>query len=385
MRLALFTDTFHPQVNGVALTLQRLVRYLEIKGIEHQLFAPETAEECVPADNINRSLSFPFMFYPECRIALPNIYKIRKRLEAFQPDLIHVATPFNIGLCGLFYGKRHQIPLVASYHTHFDRYLEHYHLQLAAPLFWRYIRWFHQHCIRTFAPSQETLGLLQQQGIDGLRIWNRGVDCSLFNPERRSSRIRDRYNIKEPFLFLYVGRLAPEKDIDVLTDIMRKLPASCSERVHWLIVGEGPMLGELRSADLPRVTFTGYLKGEQLAEAYASSDLFVFPSSSETFGNVVLESLAAGLPVIGARSGGVQEIIDHGHNGLLCTAKDSEAFVSSVVTMINHPELLLSMGKEGRRYATTQSWDSIFDSLLNNYHQAITENSIHRSLHIDTA
>ncbi|MEX2414837.1 MAG: glycosyltransferase family 1 protein [Paenibacillaceae bacterium] len=385
MRIALFTDTFHPQVNGVALTLQRLVRYLESKGIEHQLFAPETAEESLPADNINRSLSFPFMFYPECRIALPNIYKIRKRLEAFQPDLIHVATPFNIGLCGLFYGKRHHIPLVASYHTHFDRYLEHYHLQLAGPLFWRYIRWFHQHCIRTFAPSQETLGLLEQQGIGGLRIWNRGVDCSLFHPERRSSKLRERYNIKEPHLFLYVGRLALEKDMDVLTGIMRKLPASISEQVHWLIVGEGPMLNELKATELPRVTFTGYLKGEALAEAYASSNLFVFPSSSETFGNVVLESLAAGLPVVGARSGGVQEIIDHGRNGLLCPAKDTDAFVRSILTLIDNPELLVSMGGEGRRYALTQSWDSIFDSLLDNYRQASTESQMHRSLRIDTA
>ncbi len=384
MRIALFTDTFYPQVNGVALTLQRLVRYLESKGIEYQLFAPETTEVYLPAHQINRSSSFPLIFYPECRIALPNIYKIRKRLEAFQPDLIHVATPFNIGLCGLFYGKRHHIPMVASYHTHFDRYLEHYHLQLAAPLFWRYIRWFHQHCIRTFAPSRETLGLLRQQGISGLRIWNRGVDCSLFHPDRHTSSLRERYDIKERYLFLYVGRLAPEKDIDVLTEIMHTLPASIAEQVHWLIVGEGPMLSVLKASEQSRITFTGYLKGIALAEAYAAADLFVFPSSSETFGNVVLESLASGLPVVGARSGGVQEIIDHGRNGLLCPAKDAAAFVRSIVSLIESPELLLAMGREGRHYALTQSWDTIFDSLLDNYTQAL-ESQNHRAIRIDTA
>ncbi len=385
MRIALFTDTFYPQVNGVALTLQRLVRHLESKGIEYQLYAPDASEVYLPSNHINRSTSFPFMFYPECRIALPNIYKIRKRLEAFQPDLIHVATPFNIGLCGLFYGRRHHIPLVASYHTHFDRYLEHYHLQLAAPLFWRYIRWFHHHCIRTFAPSQETLSLLKQQGISGLRIWNRGVDCSLFHPDRFTSSIRERYQIKERYLFLYVGRLAPEKDIDVLTDIMRKLPSSMADQVHWLIVGEGPMLNELKAAELPRVTFSGYMKGVTLAEAYASSDLFIFPSSSETFGNVVLESLASGLPVVGARSGGVQEIIDHERNGLLCPAKDTDAFIDSIVKLIEQPKLRQSMGAEGRRYALTQSWDTIFNSLLDNYQMASLESQNRRALNIDTA
>jgi glycosyltransferase involved in cell wall biosynthesis len=385
LRIALFTDTFYPQVNGVALTLHRLTQHLTHRGIEHQVYVPETSEAALPSDNVYRMLSIPFMFYPECRIALPNIFKIRNQLDTFRPDLIHVATPFNIGLSGLFYGKRHHIPLVASYHTHFDRYLEHYHLQLAGPLFWRYIRWFHQHCVRTFAPSHETLALLNQQGISGLRLWNRGVDCHLFHPGRRHNGVRERYGIQEPLLFLYVGRLAPEKDIHVLTSIMNKLPESLAERIHWLIVGEGPMLNEMKEAGYPRVTYTGYLKGELLAEAYAAADLFIFPSSSETFGNVVLEALASGLPAIGARAGGVQEIIRHGENGLLCTPQDAGDFTKAIIALMDNPNLLRSMGAHGRRYAQTQSWDSIFDALLDNYQQATEEHRIIRSFRTDSA
>ncbi|MGG1598159.1 glycosyltransferase family 4 protein [Paenibacillus naphthalenovorans] len=367
MRIALFSDTFWPQMNGVALTLKRLVEHLEKRNISLRIFVPKCTEEDFFTSNILSFSSLPFILYPECRIALPNYFTIHSQLQQFQPDLIHIATPFNLGLCGLYYGRKYAIPHVASYHTHFDRYLNYYHLQFASSLLWRYIRWFHQSCLATFVPSVETAGQLEKHGIRGVALWKRGVDCRLFNPDKKTGLIREKYKIDERYIFLYVGRLAPEKDLDILLETMKKLPAYVSGNVRWLLVGDGPLLKDLKAEAPSNVTFTGYMKGENLAELYASADLFVFPSGTETFGNVVLESMASGTPVIGAKAGGVQEIIQHGKTGLLCPPRNSDAFANAITSMLEHPDRLWDFGQESRLYALSQSWEAIFDDLLLRY------------------
>jgi glycosyltransferase involved in cell wall biosynthesis len=331
---------------------------------------PKCTEE-VFTNNVQSFTSLPFLFYPEYRLALPNYVTIHRQLQQFQPDLIHIATPFNMGLCGLYYARKYAIPHVASYHTHFDRYLNYYHLQFASALYWRYIHWFHQSCLATFVPSVETAEQLSLQGIQGLKLWKRGVDCNLFQPDKKSASLREKYHFNERFILLYVGRLAPEKDLDILQDIMKKLPDSVSESVRWMVVGDGIMLKDMKTTVPANVTFTGYMSGEQLAELYASADLFVFPSSTETFGNVVLESLASGTPVIGARAGGVQEIVQHGKTGLLCPPRDAEAFVNAITSLLGQPEKLRDWGHEGRAYSQTQSWEAIFDDLLLQYQQIL--------------
>ncbi|MEB3103782.1 glycosyltransferase family 4 protein [Ferviditalea candida] len=371
MRISLFTDTFPPQVNGVSLTLERLVHHLEHRRIPHLVLAPETEEQDLFSSNILRFSSFPFFLYPECRIALPNYFSIRNHLQQFKPDLIHVATPFNMGLIGRYYGKKYHIPMVASYHTHFDRYLDYYRLNFTSHLIWHYMRWFHEPCIRIFAPSQDTKSDLMNQGFSHIGIWSRGVDCNLFHPNKKSGKLREKYQIREPFILLYVGRMAPEKDLDVLLEAVKKLPGHLSKLIHWVFVGEGPLLEEMRGKKTDHMTFTGYLNGEPLAEVYASADLFVFPSSTETFGNVVLEAAASGLPAIGVRSGGVKEIIRHGETGLLCKPRDSDYLAQAIEQLLSDPAQLQTMGKAARRYALNQSWENIFDRLLAEYEQAI--------------
>jgi len=371
LRIALFSDTFYPQVNGVALTLQRLVQHLELRNIPHMVVVPSYSDGKF-SGNIHYCCSIPFFLYPECKVALPNFLMINNTLRRFQPDIIHLATPFTIGLCGIHYARSHEIPHVASYHTHFDRFLEYYQLQFANRWIWEYFRWFHQTCTATFVPSRETKEKLTAQGITRLDIWKRGVDCSLFHPYKRSQQLREKHNIREQYLFLYVGRMAAEKDLDILLEIMHKLPTELSNNVHWLLVGDGPLLSDVRSQAPNNVTFTGYLRGEELAEAYATADLFVFPSSSETFGNVILEAYASGLPVIGAQAGGTQELIQHGMTGMLCPTRDVESFVKTIIHLIENPEHLQSMGYYARRYALTQSWESIFDHLLLQYEHAIS-------------
>ncbi|MFT4415883.1 glycosyltransferase family 4 protein [Fredinandcohnia humi] len=373
MKLAIFTDTFTPQVNGVARTFQRFAEYLDEKKIDYRFFVPETEEDLF-STQIFRFSSLPFFLYPECRLALPNFIHIKKELEKFQPDLIHIATPFNMGLTGLAYGKKLNIPIVGSYHTHFDRYLEYYDLQFLSKFIWRYMKWFHSSFQKTFVPSLETKSELERKGFANVHIWSRGVDCQKFHPHFPSNRLREQYNIKAPFLLSFVGRLAPEKDLDILMTIAHQLPEGIKEKVHWLIAGDGPLLEKLQKEKPHNMTFTGYLKGEQLAELYAASDIFVFPSTTETFGNVVLEAQACRTAVIGAKAGGVQEIIKHEETGLLCEPKNIESFVISICRLLDNPTLLRRMELEARKYALSRSWDAIFADLLLQYNEVIEHN-----------
>lgn len=304
MRVAIFTDTFTPQVNGVAKTLDRLTLYFQKQNIAYSVFAPQhTAEDDFIA-NVNKMRSIPLkILYPECRFAFPTP-RIKRELLNFQPDIIHVATPFNMGLCGMYYAKKLNIPLVGSYHTDFDSYLQYYKIEFFSNMLWNYLKWFHSSMQKNFVPSPETLQQLTQKGFRNLYIWGRGVDCSLFHQAYNKDLFRKKYNITAPYILSYIGRIAPEKDIETLRTLIHTTIKEQKDNIHWLIAGDGPLAEELRETLPANVTFTGYLQEENLAEAYACSDLMVFPSATETFGNVVLESLACGTPVVGANSGG---------------------------------------------------------------------------------
>ncbi|KGX86131.1 glycosyltransferase family 4 protein [Pontibacillus litoralis] len=371
MKIAIFTDTFTPQVNGVARTFQRFVDYLNQQGIEYRLFVPDAKDEDLFSNQIHRFTSIPFYLYPECRFSFPKMHHIRKQLESFRPDLIHIATPFNIGLSGLYYGKKLNIPIVGSYHTHFDRYLQYYDLQFLSKWIWKYMRWFHQSFRSTFVPSQETKQQLLQQGFHNIGIWSRGVDCQLFQPLYNTDEVRRQYNIKAPHILSYVGRLAPEKDLHTLMATAKQLPSHIQQQVHWIIVGDGPMATELKEKAPSNMSFTGYLKGERLAEIYSASTLFVFPSTTETFGNVVLESLACGTPAIGAKAGGVQEVITHQTNGLLCEPNNEMHFAQAITRLISNDIERKRMSDDAREAALQRSWAAIFEDLLYQYERAI--------------
>ncbi|WP_417899241.1 glycosyltransferase family 1 protein [Bacillus haimaensis] len=371
MKIAIFTDTFAPDVNGVARTLKRFTAYLEKNNIEYRVFAPVSSGEDLFSSHVHRFASLPFFLYPECRIALPNMISVKAELQKFQPDIIHVATPFNIGLCGLHYAKKLNIPVVGSYHTDFDKYLEYYDLQFLTKFLWTYMRWFHRPLRKIFVPSIDTQEHLKKHGFTNTAIWPRGVDCNLFDPGTTSSSIKEKFQIKEKYLISFVGRLAPEKDVALLPAIEAALPQHIREHTHWLIVGDGPLKQDLMKQAPSNMTFGGFRSGSELTEIYAASDLFVFPSATETFGNVVLESLACGTPVIGADAGGVRTIIENGVTGILCPEKNIEAFAGAIASLLHDSSLRKGMGLAGRQYALLQSWDAIFERLLSEYHLAL--------------
>ncbi|MDM5315475.1 glycosyltransferase family 1 protein [Fictibacillus sp. b24] len=372
MKLALFSDTFYPQINGVARTLKRLTDYMEKNDVEYKVIMPSLDElpkmEC---DQYYAMKSLPLFLYPECRLAIPQLRALNSELNKFNPDLLHIATPFTIGLFGMRYGRKENIPMVASYHTHFDRYLAYYHLEFLSPLLWRYLQWFHRHFEKNFVPSQETRQILHSKSFKNVEIWSRGVDCAMFTPHKHDTFVREKYKITEKYIFLYVGRLAPEKDLEILHEMINKLPPALRENVHWLIVGDGPsrhIVDQWEKEHL-NVTCAGYLSGEDLAGVYAAADLFVFPSSTETFGNVVLEAAASGLPAIVSNRGGVKEIVQDGLTGRICEAGNAESFIQNTVSMLDDPLLLQSMKLKARNYALTQSWSVIFGNLFMQYEE----------------
>ncbi|UXH44608.1 glycosyltransferase family 1 protein [Rossellomorea vietnamensis] len=369
MRVALFTDTFYPQVNGVARTLKKLTDHYDKRRIEYKVFTPDLQDKGENYPNVHSFTSFPFFLYPECRTAIANPKTIRKQLMDFSPTLIHVTTPLTMGLYGIRGAKKLDLPLVASYHTHFDVYLNYYKMMWAAPLLWKYMKWFYSQADRILVPSEETRMHLMNQGFTDLSIWGRGVDCATFSPKKRNSSLREKFKIGKKYILLYVGRLAPEKDLDTLEKTIKHLPGEVKDRVQWLIVGDGPLKKELMDKTRgENVIFTGYLTGEELAETYASSDLFVFPSASETFGNVVLEALASGLPAVVADRGGVTNIVEHDHTGRVAEAHQYQSFIHHIIESLDESRLTY-MKRKALQMAERQSWDAIFEGLITEFRE----------------
>ncbi|KUO64375.1 MAG: hypothetical protein APF84_03945 [Gracilibacter sp. BRH_c7a] len=373
MRIAYFTDTYLPQINGVTNTLSRLAAFMDQKGIENMIFAP-AANSYSYQTMVDTSFSIRFFLYPECRLSIPNPYRIGKLLAQFQPDLIHCYTQFNMGLIGLNYSRNHGIPVVASYTTNFDQYLDYYSLPFMKKFVWDYHKWFHNQCLVNYAPSRDTVSILQDKGINNVALWSRGVDTELYNPLKRREDLRQEWNASEKIVLLYVGRIAAEKNLQLLIDSYRILQAQFGDSIHLVLTGDGPLLNVLQQEGLSNVTFTGYKTGEELAQVYASADIFAFPSTTETFGNVVLEAMASGLPVVGFAAGGVKEIIHDGANGLLCSNLNQKEFVHASKEMIQQSGLRSVLSNGARQYALTKSWNSIFSALLDSYQKVIENN-----------
>lgn len=378
MKIAIFTDTYGPDINGVARTLTHFTEYLDNQNISYKVFAPDSLSNEYVSSHIHRFKSYSFFLYPECRLAFPNLSRIKLELEEFSPDIIHVATPFNMGLCGVYLAKKLSIPLVGSYHTDFDHYLKFYDLRFFSKILWKYMNWFHKPFKKLFVPSNETLTQLKYHGFANLEVWPGGVDCQLFHPFYEKQAIREQWGISKKYLLTYVGRLAPEKDVNTLLAVAKSLPAEINEEVQWFVIGDGPQREELQIEAPENMTLTGYLTGEQLAEIYSASDLFVFPSPTETFGNVVIEALASGTPAITANSGGVKNIIKAGLTGYLCETGNVLEFTNAILKLLENDDLRKQLGIEGRNYALTHNWDKIFSHLLWHYRAVIDEPKIQK-------
>lgn len=365
MKVALFSDTFSPQINGVTNTMDKLTGYFEGSGIEYKIFAPRyDKDEDFQAE---RFYSLKFFLYPECRIALPNIFRVSQVLSDFKPDIIHLMTEFNMGITGLYYGKKNNIPTISNYSTNFSQYTDYYGLDFLKQTIWDYMKWFHNQNNITLCPSNEAQKTLEQHGIGNTAIFSRGIDSHSFNRAYRSDALRRKLGIENKLAFLYVGRVSFEKDLDVLRESYRVIKEEYEDRVALIITGDGPYLDKCRDMFPVDTVFTGFKRGMELSELYASCDIFVCPSSTETFGNVVLEAMASGLAVIGADAGGVGEIIGHRYNGLLFRAKDAGDLYVCMKELIENKLLAEYVKANGVNYGKNRSWERIIGGLVDIY------------------
>ncbi len=370
LRLALFTDTYAPQVNGVARTLERLVAAVENAGGAVRV---ETVEDPLAVNDarVVRWPSAPFFAYPQLRMSAPLRADVAAGLRAWKPTLLHATTPFGVGLAGRTAARALQVPLVTSYHTAFPEYLKHYGLGALDPATWPYLRWFHNSGQRTFAPSRMVATQLLGQGFRELRVWGRGVDPERFHPRFRSNAMREAMGVtSDELVVAYVGRLAPEKGVLLAIEAMQQVQARHEGRVRFAIAGDGPSDTKCRDTAPSTTWFAGMLHGDALAAFYASADLLVFPSTTETFGNVVLEAMASGLPVVAPDAGATTELAN-GDTAQLFRGGDAAALARAIEALITDPNRRAQLRAESLLVAQARAWGAIWDGLFREYDEIV--------------
>jgi glycosyltransferase involved in cell wall biosynthesis len=373
MRITIVTETYFPQVNGVSRTLGELVRFLRENGDQVQLIYPDYGETVVD-EQVHTVRSFALPFYKEIHLPLPPFGSVHRAIDAFRPDIVHIATEAILGWRILRFALRRRLAVVSSFHTNFDQYSGHYQVGWARGLIWRYLRWFHNQTRETYVPSETTIRALEGLGFERTVLWKRGVDSTLFRPDRPG-----RTDVRQALgwspgdvVITYVSRIAPEKNVEYLADALA-IVATLRPDVRLLFVGDGPTRPILEHRLGPAARFVGYRKGDDLADHYAASSIFAFSSLSETFGNVVLEAMASGLPVVAVRAGGVGEIVHSGTTGTLVEPWVPPAhFASALIALIEDPAKRRVMGVAARNYALSQTWDAIMGSLRHRY-QAVVD------------
>ncbi|MCS6814286.1 MAG: glycosyltransferase family 1 protein [Cyanobacteria bacterium] len=368
MRIALFTETFLPKVDGIVTRLRHTVDHLQRLGDQVLIFSPEGGLKEYKGAIIHGVPGFPLPLYPELKLSIPRP-AIGAALEAFQPDIIHVVNPAVLGLAGIFYSKLYNIPLIASYHTHLPQYLHHYGLGNLEGLLWALLRLGHNQAALNLCTSTAMVKELSSHGIERVELWQRGVDTELFQPSLASKEMRDRLSQGHPEapLLLYVGRLGAEKEIDRIKPVLAAIP-----NARLALVGDGPHRQELEHHFAGTPThFVGYLKGQELASAYASADAFIFPSRTETLGLVLLEAMAAGCPVVAARSGGIPDIVEDGVNGYLFDPADEQGAILATQRLLRHQDERETLRRNARAEAERWGW-SAATRQLQQYYQYVT-------------
>lgn len=373
MRIAFFTETFLPKMDGIVTTLCQTIRQLRELGHEVLIFAPEGGITEFEGFRVVGMKSRAFPLYPELRLALPRA-SIRGVLNEFKPDVLHVADPALLGIAGLYYGGGRdggalRLPLVIAYHTDLPKYLHYYGLGFLESYVWKILRSRHGRATINLCTSDLMVNELRQHGIEPVALWPGAVDSELFTPCRRSAEMRERLTQGHPEspLLLYVGRLSAEKNLESVKPVLEAFPGA-----RLAVVGDGPHRKKLEKhfAGLP-VYFAGFLYKEDLARAYASSDIFVMFSRTETLGLVILEAMASGLPVVAARAGGIPEMITNGANGYLIDTEDEA--IERVGRLLGSKPDREAMGQMARAEACRRSWRNATLRLIERYEEAIGE------------
>ena len=371
MRIAFFTETFLPKVDGIVTRLTKTLPHLVEAGDEVMVFCPEGAPDNHAGAQVVGVPALPLPLYPELKLALPRP-AVSEALERFRPDLVHVVNPAVLGLGGIWLAKTRNLPLVASYHTHLPKYLEHYGMGMLEPLLWELLKAAHNQAELNLCTSTAMVDELAAKGIEHTALWQRGVDTELFRPELANAAMRARLHgghSDTGNLLLYIGRLSAEKQIERIRPVLEALP-----QARLTLVGDGPHRQQLeRLFEGTATTFVGYLAGDELASAYASGDAFVFPSSTETLGLVLLEAMAAGCPVVGANRGGIPDIVSDGINGCLYDPDQPASLVTAVQRLLGDGATRAKLRQAARLEAERWGWAGATAQLRAYYRQVLEQ------------
>jgi glycosyltransferase involved in cell wall biosynthesis len=377
VRIAIVSEVFLPAVDGVVTRLMRTLEEFARTDDDVVLLAPRSGGEeltsyagipVIGVPEVRLPLYPDGRGYPPKRVALPGP-SLARALQRVNPEVIHAINPVLLGAGAVAYARQRNLPLVASYHANLTTYASLYHMGFLEGAGRRYIRFLHNSAQVNLATSSATLSVLADQGIERLALWPYGIETDRFSPAKRQSEWRRRLvgpdGDPDAPILLYVGRLAREKTVERLLEAARRPDASL------VIVGDGPLREELEARfSGTKTTFHGFLSGEDLAHAYASADVFVMPSDTETLGFVTLEAQASGLPVVAADSPAARELIDHGHTGLRFDVDVPGALDAAITNVIAHPQLAAEMGTASRQRALGATWAQATDALRDTYREA---------------
>jgi phosphatidylinositol alpha 1,6-mannosyltransferase len=373
MRIALFSEVYWPMVSGVGVTLLRLTDALHARGHQVRVYSATYALPPGASDRpeVHRSPSVPFFLYPDVQWAFPRLRDVVDDLEAFRPDVVHVATEFSLGIAGVKAARQLRLPLIASAHTDYDQYASRYGVPWALRAGWHYLRWFYGQAHRVLCPSRIYEAAVHRHGVTHTGIWSRGVDPVVFSPAFRSEAYRSGLGAgPEDLVVTYIGRIAREKNLGLLLEAWETL---VRERggAQLVLVGRGPLEDDIRRREIPGVHVMGLLLGDALSAAYASADLFAFPSRTETFGNSLLEAMGSGLPALAAAGGGVLEFAEHGRNAWLVEPDSAAAITDGLRRLMRDATLRRRLAEGALATARARGWATVYDRLLDDYRAAI--------------
>lgn len=370
MKIALYAGTYVKDKDGAVRTMYQLVSSFIEAGHEVVVWSPDVSGAENRHEKVNALPSVPIPLYPDYKLGFFSA-STEKQLDAFRPDIVHISTPDIVGNRFLKYAARNGLPVVSVYHTDFPSYLGYYRLGFAENAVWKYLHRFYAACDAVFVPTLEMKSRLESHEIPNVEIWARGIDRKLFNPSRRSGSLRSSWGAEEKAVIAYAGRFVWYKDIHVVMEVYDRFRKSeLADKVLFVMIGSGPEEGEMRQR-MPEAVFPGYLVGSSLPEAYASSDIFLFPSTTEAFGNVVLEAFSSGLPAVVSDEGGCQELVRLSEGGFIAGAGNHGQFFSYCMQLAQDRELYSKKQESGLLFAERMSWPVINGALIERYEEII--------------
>jgi glycosyltransferase involved in cell wall biosynthesis len=361
------TETYPPEVNGVAMTLGRIVEGLLQRGHAVQVVRPRQSKDSNPAvrAGLDEVLSHgvPVPTYGELRFGLPSKSRLIKLWSEKRPDVVHVVTEGPLGWSAVAAARSLQLPITSSFHTNFQSYSQHYGIGLFKKPIESYLKKLHNRTHATLVPTRALMAELQSRGYNHVTLMSRGVATEQFHPAKRSRELRtSRGVVPDTLIAMHVGRLAKEKNIALVISAFRAIQVRVPG-AKLVFVGDGPLRKQAEMS-CPDAIFSGVCKGEDLARHYASGDLFLFPSLTETFGNVVPEALASGLAVLSYAHAAAKELITDGANGVLVANTDELDFINAAVTLALNPDLIERIRRAAPASVAHVGWDSVFDSFV---------------------